>query len=424
MNLTEVAEAMLAFCAQDGAALNDDLTHNEQAILNAARKIGAKALEIQMGRQKLGYEGPHRACECGQAQRFVEHRARTLATLMGTIRLNRAYYHCKHCKRSATPYDRRIGLGPGSESVGLAQAAVWLGKQETFADSAATLLQLVGQRLSESTIERLTESVGAVVACEEEKAVDAMRDWKSPPAEASPQTLYVLVDGVQVHQSDGWHEAKVVNCYWDDADGHRQSRYAVRFESAVDFVPFVWSLACRCGLETAQRVVLLGDGADWIWRHIGGLLKNATWIVDWYHALEHVWACGRALHGDGTAETSVWVKEIEGLLWEGQVRGILERLRSALAVVRAKAKRSALQALITYVENQDARLAYDKFRAAGLDIGSGRVESACKHLVALRMKRSGMRWSKSGSQAVLSLRAASLNGDWDRLWAAHPLAAA
>ncbi|MBL8879318.1 MAG: ISKra4 family transposase [Phycisphaerales bacterium] len=380
-------------------------------------------------------EGSHRPCECGRAQRFVEHRSKTIATMMGDIELNRAYYHCRHCKQSATPYDRRVGLGTGPESVGLAQAAVWLGKQDVFENASATLFRLTGQRLSASTIQRLTESVGGVVARAEEKAVRAMRpdhprefaaamrDWKSPPAEASPETLYVLVDGVQVHQ-DGWHEAKVVVCYWYDKDGHRHNRYAVRFENAAEFVPFVWSLACRCGLEKAKRVVLLGDGAEWIWRHIGGLLKEAVWIVDWYHACEHVWTCGRVLHGENTVETQAWVKEIEGLLWEGQVRAILERLRTALARTRAKTKRTALQALITYIENQDARLAYDKFRAAGLDIGSGSVESACKHLVALRMKRSGMRWSKAGSQNVLSIRAAWLNGEWDAVWNNKPLAAA
>ncbi|MBL8880386.1 MAG: hypothetical protein JNG88_14835 [Phycisphaerales bacterium] len=95
-----------------------------------------------------------------------------------------------------------------------------------------------------------------------------------------------------------------------------------------------------------------------------------------------------------------------------------------IAESRVKSKRAALKALITYIENQDARLAYDKFRAAGLDIGSGMVESARKHLLALRMKRSGMRWSKAGSQNVLSIRAAWLNGEWDAVWNNKPLAAA
>ena len=73
--------------------------------------------------------------------------------------------------------------------------------------------------------------------------------------------------------------------------------------------------------------------------------------------------------------------------------------------------------------NQDDRLAYDKFRECGLDIGSGRVEAACKHVVGTRMKRSSMRWSRRGSQATLSLRVAWLNGQWEELWAKRPLAA-
>ena len=264
-----------------------------------------------------------------------------------------------------------------------------------------------------------------MAAAQEEQLAADMGQWKSPPPEAWPHTLYVAVDGVQVHQDDGWHEAKCVTCYTGESDdGAKQieTQYAVRFEDAATFAGFVWSLACRCGLEGAQRVVLLGDGAAWIWKQIGGLLKEAICIVDWYHAVEHVWACGRVLHGEGTPATAAWVKQIEALLWDGQVRAILERLRAEHARTRAKAKRVAFKSLITYLENQDDRLAYDRFRAEELDIGSGRVEAACKHVVAVRMKRSGMRWSKAGSQNVLSLRVAWLNNDWDRLWDTHPMA--
>ena len=424
MDLSEVAQAVLAFCAQDGVALTDDLTQVEAAVLAAVRRIGAKAVELHLGRQKLGYTGQRRVCVCGGVQRFVEHRPKQILTQMGPLTIRRAYYRCGACGVSALPYDERIGLGRGPESVGLAQAAALLGVQDPFASGGATLYRLTGQRLSESTIERLTEAVGGVAAGQEERQAAGMCEWRSPPGEARPETLYVAVDGVQVHQDDGWHEAKCVTCYWDDAAGKRHTRHAVRFEGAAAFVAFVWALACRCGLEQAGRVVLLGDGAEWIWKHVGGLLKEAVCIVDWYHALEHVWACGRVLYGEGRDETKVWVKELETLLWEGQVRTILERLRGELARTRAPTKLAALQGLLTYVQNQDARLAYDRFRAAGLDIGSGRVESACNHVVGLRMKRGSMRWSKAGSQNVLSLRVAWLNHEWDRLWAAHPLAAA
>ena len=454
MNLTEIAEAVLAFCAADGVLLTDDLTQVEEAILTVVRRIGAKAIEARLAREKLGYEGSSRPCGCGKAQRFVEHRAKVVATQLGSLTIRRAYYRCGDCKKSALPYDERIGLGAGPESVGLGQAAAYLGIHDTFANASTTLQRLTGQRLSESTIERLTEAIGGVAAGQEERLAARQSEWKSPPAEASPETLYVAVDGVHVHQDDGWHEARCVTCYWDEPNGaaasrpaataipppvspappdiaasaapacdsRRQIRYAVRFENAAEFVAYVWALACRCGLERAKQVVLLGDGAEWIWRHVGGLLKEAVCIVDWYHAIEHVWACGRALHGEGTPETKSWVEGYEALLWDGQVREILARLRSERGGTRAKTRRAALQGLITYIENQDDRLAYDRFRAAKFDIGSGRVEAACKHVVALRMKRCGMRWSKSGSQNVLSLRTAWLNGDWDRLWKTRPLA--
>ncbi|TWT41007.1 hypothetical protein RAS1_36980 [Phycisphaerae bacterium RAS1] len=426
MDLTSVAEQVLAFCGEDGAILSDDLTQVETAVLEAVRRIGARAVELHLGRQKLGYEGTSRVCGCGGAQRFVDQRPKLIATQMGQIGIRRAYYRCRSCGRSALPYDERVGLGAGAESVGLAKAAALLGIENTFASAASTLHALTGQRLSEATIERLTERVGGVAAQQEQQRAAAMAEWKAPPAEASPETFYVTVDGVQVHQADGWHEAKCVACYWDQpgqpAGVDREVRYGVRFEGAAAFVSFVWELACRCGLERARRVVLLGDGARWIWEHIGGLLKEAVCIVDWYHAMEHVWTCGRALGGEQTPETASWVKSIETLLWDGQVRAILDQLKAERCGTRAKNKRAALQALITYIENQDDRLAYDRFREMGLDIGSGRVEAACKHVVALRMKRCGMRWSKAGSQNVLSLRVAHLNSDWERVWNTRPLA--
>ena len=58
---------------------------------------------------------------------------------------------------------------------------------------------------------------------------------------------------------------------------------------------------------TAKEVVLLGDGAKWIWDHLGRLLKEGTMILDWFHALERLWARGRALHGEVATATADWV---------------------------------------------------------------------------------------------------------------------
>lgn len=281
---------------------------------------------------------------------------------------------------------------------------------------------------------------------QEQAGALAMATWAVPleQVEARPQRLYVAVDGVMVHRKQ-WNEAKCVCCYWEEplspsgqtrqaqteqgqaAEGKkppRHSRYCVRFESIEQFKAFVWSLAMRCGLEQAVEVVLIGDGAAWIWDHIAPLLGERTiCITDWYHVMEHLWACGNSLFGQGTTEATAWVKQRETWLWEGRWEQLLADLRQHRRQTRSVPRHEALGGLITYLSNQDKRLDYGRFRAMGLDIGSGRVESACKHVVQSRMKRSGMIWSEQGAQRMLSLRSAYLNGHWNRLWATHPLAA-
>lgn len=424
MDDTAIAEEILSYLGGEGVGLSDDLTQAERVVLEQMRRIGARVVELHLSRKRLGYEGSGRSCACGGVQRFVEYRDKTVASLLGAVRIRRAYYRCRRCGSSSLPYDSRVGLGDGPESVGLAKAATLLGIHEPFAGGARLLCELTGQRLSPSTVERLTERVGARAAAQEVEQAARMADWDTPPAEANPERLYVAVDGTMVHREDGWREAKCVTCYWDEPDGTRQARYGVRFEDARQFVGFVWALACRCGLEQAKEVVLLGDGAKWIWDHVGGLLKEATLIVDWYHAAEHLWECGRTLHGEGTAATADWVAQHKDLLWAGNLTGLLDALRSQLARARGPTRRSALQGLVTYVENQGARLAYDRFRARGLDIGSGRVEAACKHVVGARMKRNGMRWSPEGAQTTLSLRTVWLNDHWDAFWTQRPLTTA
>jgi hypothetical protein len=117
----------------------------------------------------LGYQGARRRCRCGRTRRFVEHRPKSVATLLGLVRIRRAYYRCAAWGASALPCDQQVGLGDGPESVGLAKAAALLGHQESSETASWTLYELTGQGLSESTIERLIERVGGVAAAQEER---------------------------------------------------------------------------------------------------------------------------------------------------------------------------------------------------------------------------------------------------------------
>jgi hypothetical protein len=436
MDVTTVAHDVLALIAAEGVALPDDLTEVERVVHDAVLRVGAKAVELHLAVRPLGYEGSSRACDapgCARDQRFVGHRPRTLGTLMGQVTFKRAYYHCGHCGASCCPYDRAVGLGAGHESVGLARAAALAAAVDPFVPAATLLYELTGQRLGDRTVHRIARAAGAAASAQERELALRMATWSVPVdggvVEARPARLYVAVDGVMVHRGRGrWNEAKCVTCYWAEPDGaggsQRHARYAVRFESAEQFRAFAWSLAVQCGLESATEVILLGDGAAWIWDHVGGVLGERTiCITDWYHVVEHVWACGKALHGEGSDATAQWVKARETLLWDGHYARLIEELDAERRRTRSIPRHRALADLITYLTNQGGRLAYADFRAKGYDIGSGRVESACKHVVAIRMKRSGMIWSDDGSQDVLSLRTAYLNGRWERFWATKPLAA-
>jgi hypothetical protein len=430
--LNTVAQDVLALIQCEGISLSNDLSEVERLVRQTVLRVGAKAMELHLAGQRLGYEGSSRACDrdgCKHDQKFVGHRPRTLATLMGQVTIRRAYYHCKQCGSSCCPYDQQVGLGDGHESVGLAKAASLLAAVDPFVPAATLLHELTGQRLGDRTIHRVARQVGRVASEQERELALRMATWSVPVdgVEARPARLYVAVDGVMVHRAQ-WNEAKCVTCYWEEPDGKggdgvvRRSRYAVRFESAEQFKSFVWSLAMRCGLETATEVILLGDGAAWIWEHVAGVLGARTvCITDWYHVMEHVWACGNALHGERSGAAAQWVKENETLLWSGRYRELIGSLDVQRRQTRSLPKHRALAELGAYLTHQGGRLDYARFRERGLDIGSGRVESACKHVVASRMKRSGMLWSDTGAQEVLSLRTAYLNGWWDRLWTSQPL---
>ncbi len=430
MELNTVAQNVLVYLRAEGVVLTNDLSSVELAVRQATLQIGAKAIELHLADKPLGYQGSSRACDtsgCEHDQKFVGHRPRTLATLLGQVTIKRAYYHCRHCGGSCCPYDLEAGLGSGHESIGLARAAALLAAVDPFIPAATLLHELTGQRLGDRTLHRVARRVGAVASEQERQLALKMASWSVPldGIEVRPARLYVAVDGVMVHRQQ-WNEAKCVACYWEasDDDGGmlRQTRYSVRFESAEQFKAYVWSLAMQCGLESATEVILIGDGAAWIWDHVAGVLGPQTiCITDWYHVMEHVWACGNSLHEPASEAAKQWVKQSETLLWEGQYQRLIEQLAIERRQTRSPPKRAALADLAGYLSHQGQRLRFDKFRQAGYDIGSGRVESACKHVVASRMKRSGMLWSEQGAQDVLSLRTAYLNGRWDRLWLTKPL---
>jgi hypothetical protein len=310
--------------------------------------------------------------------------------------------------RGAVRWDARLGLARDSVSPQVRRLASRCGARLPFAEAARTLAETSGViHLSASTMRTLTEAVGA--QCEQETAARIVTAWAEglPPASGPPpDRLYVAMDGVRILGTDGaGREVKVgvvVPVRGAGAAEHRApASYAAGLEPAAAFGQRLALEAHRRGLERAGLVAVLGDGAAWIWVLAEEHFPGALHIVDWFHASERIWDLGRALFGPETPETTAWVETQLGRLAQGQAATLaaewqLLPCRGAAAAVRDEQ--------VTYFTNQASRMAYDQYRAQGWDIGSGMVESACKHLIAVREKGAGMRWSETGAHTVAAVR--------------------
>lgn len=324
-----------------------------------------------------------------------------------------------------------------------AELQAWVaetGAELPFAQAAERLERLAGLGLGVETVRTHTEQVGTALVESQRAAAATVAQTQeaAEPIDAAPELLVAEVDGVHVRFQDGWHEAKVGEIAGCQVGNGRPETdptarppillapsYVATRAPVGQFGPLLLAEAARRGaLEVVdwtqpedthprlrrvgpaeahlRSVVVLGDGAHWIWdlaaEHFGA---ERIEIVDYWHATEHVWTVGRALYGDRTEPADSWAEAwCVDLLehgpepWLAALRLVEPPDAAAAEVVRMERG---------YFTTNAARMAYPTFRARGLPIGSGAVESAAKHVVQVRMKRSGMRWSDAGGQAVLAL---------------------
>ena len=162
-------------------------------------------------------------------------------------------------------------------------------------------------------------------------------------------------------------------------------------------------------------VVIVGDGAEWIWNRATQYVNRCK-ILDYWHALEHAWEFARLRHGEGSQQADRWVRRIGEDLRAGKVDHVIARLRK----MRPKSRelQESLEGLIRYYSANSTRMRYDEYLRLGYGIGSGCVESAHKQVIHARFRQAGMRWSEAGARRLLALRLPLLNDDWallDRL---------
>jgi hypothetical protein len=351
-------------------------------------------------------------------------RPRSLQTICGPITLERPWYLCRHCNHGFSPADATLGLEPRSRmSPGLHAWLLELGSRTAFRDAAELLECLTGLAVSPETIRQRTERTGArLVAAEDAGSEEVQRTGQAVgPVDRAPGTLVVETDGVMVRYLDGWHEVKLGLVAGLVEGELRAPSYLALRMSTEGFGPRLLAEAARRGALTEigwdgsifagrpiwSDVVVIGDGAPWIWKLAAEHFGRHSEIVDFYHASEHLWTVAHALHeDDGMA--AAWAHARVHELYQQGSEPVLKALSTAQAPDETAAE--VLRRERNYIRTNAARMAYPRFRAQGLPNGSGAVESGAKHLVQQRMKRPGARWSEAGAQEVLAVRCHLLSG--------------
>jgi hypothetical protein len=424
--------------AARSVAAGDDLEVLELAIRTAVTRLGAALLEGLLAADG-GYRGPRADCGAGHQAVLTGYRAKTIDTVVGPVTVRRAWYHCAACGHGLAPRDAELGCAQASMSPGLTKMTARAAAAVPFAKAAGLLAELAGIGLTVKRVERSAEAAGAAAAAAisaQTDAICARQLIPVPPAAPLPDMLYIAVDGTGVPMvpaatrdragkaEDGRARTREVKlaCLFTqttlDEDGFPvrdpgSSSYLATFDPAERFGQLTDAEARRRGSQHIRQLVVLGDGAAWIWNLADELFPAATQIVDLYHAREHVHELAtlatRLLRGSQPD----WLARRLAELDAGDIPALLTagrelKFTGSLGRERDKA--------LGYFEANAHRMRYQYFRALGMFIGSGTVEAGCKAIIGQRLKLSGMRWNVPGATAIATLRSQEASNRWEHIW--------
>lgn len=298
---------------------------------------------------------------------------------------------------------------------------------------AAAVAQKWGTEVDDSTLHVLTQRLGERAEQQTQQRLEQVPLELEPQRAASELAVFML-DGWHVrYRGPGWgkkrtkkkriewHELKTGVFYLQEQAGRSEGGRGVLSEKVV----VCWQgegnelgrrlhwQALRRGLGRAKWILVVGDGAAWIWNVCADRWAKAQELLDFYHASEHLWELGRALYGEDQAKP--WVEQGLHQLRHGQEDKFLAKL-AALKVPRGKAGETVREQK-NYFSNQAHRMNYQQTAQRGWPIGSGAVESACAGKQG-RFKTRGQFWTKRGVRNLEALIEARENKHWDELWLA------
>jgi hypothetical protein len=380
-------------------------------------------------------------CSCGRQACYRELRSKPVLTAVGQVKVSRPYYLCMHCHTGQFPADVELDIENTGLSPGVRRMQAVVGQEVPF-DHGQQMKLLADLEVTTKAVERTAEAIGESIAAGEQEQIQRAVQLDLPMGVGKPvPILYVQMDGTGIPvvkketvgrqgktegQPSHTREVKLgcvfTQTAWDkegypirDPDS---TTYTGAIETAEEFGKRIYVEAWKRGWSRAEKKVVMGDGAEWIWNLADQHFPGAVPIVDLYHARQHLWELARRLHPNDEVNQKAWMRlHQRRLLDKGKIEKLVLALRSIASTNPEMVEKTRTEA--DYFERNAARMRYPKFRRQHLFVGSGVIEAGCKTVIGSRLKKSGMFWTVRGANAIIALRCCHINGRFEDYWEAR-----
>jgi hypothetical protein len=432
-----------------------DMGAMEKALNQASREPCRIALERLVQEKAIRQAMICPQCD-GKLNRESYGRLRKVKTSFDRIQFTRDYGFCPRCAAYVYPADLMLGLQTRAPASPRVQEICALTALRAPAGQAQDdVLRLTGIRLDASSVHREAIRQGQralklrnqdETLTQNPKGVQTLADRAVVPK--APFTLIIEIDAWNIRERDNWGRTQALlkagkdigRWHWVytgtlfrlDQRGTTESGrpviaergYVATRKGLDSFQRQLYAEAIQRGLLQAELVLIIADGAIWIWNIADDRFKGAMQRVDLHHVQEHLWNLAHELYGSGSAEAKEWVRPL--LSWldrrkEGALDVVrtLENLTLTLKTITTE-QRDAINREIGYFKEHEHRMDYKTGRALGQPVGSGAIESTCSQYQR-RFKLTGQFWSLEGDEAFLALSTLHRNGRWKLLFPCDPI---
>ena len=430
-------------------ASDQTMGHLEEEILQKTRELERRVLEEAT--QKKADQAPPLCPVCGsKLSRLTHGHQRSYQTRFGEVTIRRSRGWCRRCKEWRFPADHLLGLADtGGCSPGVQEMAALGVSKLPVAEAGAVIERLTGVKLPRATLDREARRQGKKAQGQRQEMDEQMSRGVGAEQQVpelrrkepiKPFTLVIELDAWNIRERNAeawgrteqlrlggqepewWHWVYGGTCFRlsqrVQTGGGRSlilSRGTVMTRGGIEALKQqLWAEAMRHGLAQAQEVLVIADGAVWIWNLVSDRFAQARQRLDPWHALQHLWVVAHALHPEDEAAAAAWIKPLKEKLLASQAAEVIEELDEVLRRLRG-ARRVAVQGERNYLDNNRDRLDYRGAQERGEPLGSGAMESTCKQYQT-RFHRSGQFWTTEGDEALMCLETFWRNGRWSLLF--------